>query len=149
MLCGVAVAIVVALAVVGCGGDGDDGQLGRDVDAVHEDAVALARGLDDLVEAAEPILVERCVNDGSGPYGPVTRIDLDLRPGTTIDDLRQAAEAELRRLDFEIVPVEDPDVTSGTRALGGERNGQIRLYGSSSSSGDVVIGTALVPAITC
>jgi hypothetical protein len=144
-----ALAIVLGLAAVGCSQAEGSGQLDRDVVAVHDDAVDLAKSLEDMVDGGDPILVEECGNDGSGPIGPTTRIDLGLRRSATIDDVRRATETELGRLGYEVVPVEGANLAAGERTLGHDRQAQVRLRQSPSSAGDLVISTALIPPITC
>lgn len=149
--------VVVALLLLGIGAlvvvevYRDDGGVRRDADVVQADVEDVARSLEDLVVAREPVVVRSCQNHGSGPIPPTTKIDLARRDDVSLEAVQAASEAALRGMGYEVRATsgDEPAVVVGRRQVSKERRAEITLYDSASSEGDLVIGTALVPPITC
>jgi len=137
------------LSVVGCSEGRHDDQLDSDVQTLHEEAVALGRGLDRLAEAGSPVEVRKCINDGSGPISPAIRIELRLRDGVDFDDVRKAAKAKLLQLGYDTVAVEGADLAAGERVLSNKRKGSLGVRRSASSGGELVISSILIPSEVC
>lgn len=144
------VAAAGLLAVVCLGAcSGDEDVTSRDIEAIHDDVKALASSLAELVVVRDIAIVRTCQNSGSGPIPPTTRIDLALRDGATVQDVRDLAAELLEKMGYQVSPDDDPALFVAERELKDNRGAEVRLYASPSSSSDLVIGTALTPAVTC
>lgn len=145
---GFAVLIVsCALANSACSNGGDDVEEASD--RMRDDVVWVAEAVSAIAEPGEVRHLGSCRNDGSGPIPPMTRVDLQLAEGATIDEAVAAVEVAMADLGYDAVAAAGSVLLVGRRQLDDRWGGEMRLYQSYSTRGELVLGTALTPRITC
>ena len=137
----------VILVCASCSSEDNDVEVASN--RMRRDAMSVADAVSEVAEAGEVAHLSTCRNDGSGPIPPTTKVDLSLRDGATVDDAGEAAEAAFADLGYETDRGSGNVLLVARRELDDQWGGEIRLYESSSSKSDLVLGTSLTPTITC
>jgi hypothetical protein len=149
-------ALAAALALGGCsfsdGADPADVVVGR---AAAGAAEAIVGGLGARVEVVGEVVVDECVNDGSGPYGPTSRRNLNVAEGTTTDDVVAFAEGVLESRGYVL---EEPTQSGNplienvlaARRAGDPWDAVVRIQSAPSSETlDLMVFTTVDPQPTC
>lgn len=131
----------------GCSSEGNDIEVVSN--RMRSDAISVAEAVSEVAEVGEVTHLSTCRNDGSGSIPPTTKVDLSLRDGASVFDAGEAAGAALADLGYETDRGSGNVLLVARRELDAQWGGEIRLYESSSSKSDLVLGTSIIPTITC
>jgi hypothetical protein len=126
-----------------------DNAVQEDFEAVHSDVLALVDSLDEYVVVVGDIFEQStCQNDGSGPVRPGTTINVALRDGAALEDVRTSAEAALKEMGYDLTP-DSVSWFIAKRRLSEDRSAEIEIIDSKANDYEMVFFTDLTPLIDC